>query len=361
MEEPMPPISPPERFAGLLVERAQTWPFKGLIPPPPMSPWMAASLLQKAIRRGDVPRTQLAVSSLMATDPARFWRRLGVIAFEDIGLANLPLVGQVTIALRGKTYRRAFGGDARVAIGLATDLARSPKNRAADDLLCVLTDHPMIPALTQKLAAMSERQLLEVVAGCSNTTTTCVAADMFAVNCNLPLHKVATRLTDALGVGPSVAWLVVEGWTRTRTMLPLLVGLLTQENGLKQPNPDDPMPDEVDIAGLPSWALDMFTREGKASIRRLMAGNSDVARYVRGSFPYAGRTRLLGEAVFRVESGMLRHRTDGAMGQRLRSQMERECLGIDPGQADTLLKLMRDAIPELNACRTAIMEGQRND
>lgn len=357
----MPPISPPERYEGLLVERAQTWPLQGLIPPPPMSPWMAASLLQKAIRRGDVPRTQLAASSLMTTDPARFWRRLGVIAFEDIGLANLPLVGQVTIALRGKTFRRTFGGDVRVAIGLATDLARSPKNRAADDLLCVLTDHPMIPRLTGKLAAMSERQLLGVVAGCDDTTTRCVAAEMFAVNCKLPLHKVAASLTDAIGVPPSVAWLMVEGWTRTRTMLPLLVGLLTQENGLKQPNPDDPIPDEVEITGIPGWALDMFTREGKAAIRRLMTGNSDVARYARDTFPYAGRTRLLGEAVFRVESGMLRNRWDGAMGQRLRSQMERECLGIDPGQADMLLKLMRDAIPELNACRSEIMEGQRHD
>jgi len=144
-------------------------------------------------------------------------------------------------------------------------------------------------------------------------------------------------------------------------MLPLLVGLLTQHNQLRQPNPDDQFPQEVEIAGLPSWALDMFTREGKAAIRRLMAGNSDVARYARDTFPYAGRTRLLGEAVFRVESGLLHNRQDGPMGQRLRSQMERECLGIDPGQANTLLKLMLDAIPELNDCRIAIMEGQRND
>ena len=43
------------------------------------------------------------------TDPVRMWRRLGVIAFEDIGLANLPLVGQVLVALRGKTLRRSLG------------------------------------------------------------------------------------------------------------------------------------------------------------------------------------------------------------------------------------------------------------
>jgi len=357
----MPSISPPERFAGLLVERAQTWPIKGLIPTPPISPWMAASLLQKAIRRGDVPRTQLAVSSLIATDPARFWRRLGIIAFEDIGLANLPLVGQVTIALRGKTYRRTFGGDVRVAMGLASDLARSPKNRAADDLLCILTEHPFTRRLAKKFNGMSERQMLNVVTGCPDAIISSYTAQRIAIDCNHPLSATATRLLEACGVCPSAVWLGKEGSARTQTMLPLLVGLLTQHNQLRQPNPDDLFPEEVEIAGLPSWALDMFTREGKAAIRRLMAGNTDVARHARETFPCAGRTRLLGEAVFRVESGLLRNRLDGSQGQRLRSQMELECLGIDPGQADTLLKLMRDAIPELNACRVAIMEGQRND
>ncbi|MGR3481946.1 MAG: hypothetical protein ACU0CD_14700, partial [Salipiger marinus] len=99
----------------MLIERAKTWPVQGPTSPIPMSPWQAASLLQKAIRRGDVVRVQDAVSSLLISDPARLWRRLGIIAFEDVGLGNLPLVGQVTVALRGKTFRRSLGGEARVA------------------------------------------------------------------------------------------------------------------------------------------------------------------------------------------------------------------------------------------------------
>lgn len=357
----MQPISPETRFENLLIERAQVWPVRGPTTPIPMSRWQAASLLQKAIRRGDVARTQIAVSSLLKSDPPRLWRRLAVIAFEDVGLANLPLVGQVMIASRGKTFRRSLGGETRVALGLAADLASSSKNRAADDLLCILTEHPFTRRLAKKLNRMSEQQMLNVVTGCPDLITQSYAAQKIAINCNQALPVATTRLLDACGVCPSIVWLTKEGSARTQTMLPLLVGLLTQHNQLRQPNPDDQFPQEIEIAGLPSWALDMFTREGKAAIRRLMAGDSDVARYAQDTFPYAGRTRLLGEAVFRVESGMLRNRWDGAMGQRLRSQMERECLGIDPEQADTLLKLMRDAIPELNACRSEIMEGQRHD
>jgi len=304
-----------------------------------MSRWQAASLLQKAIRRGDVARTKIAVSSLLTSDPPRLWRRLAVIAFEDVGLANLSLVGQVMVAARGKTFRRSLGGETRVALGLAADLASSPKNRAADDLFCILTEHPSTHRLAKKLNRMSERQMLNVVTGCPDLITRSYAAQQIAIDRNQPLPAAATRLLDACGVCPSVVWLTKGGSARTQTMLPLLVGLLTQHNQLRQPNPDDKFPEEVEIAGLPSWALDMFVRQGKAAIRRLMAGDSDVARYARDTFPYAGRTRLLGEAVFRVESGLLRNRLDGPMGQSLRSQMERECLGIDAGQADTLLKL----------------------
>jgi len=61
----MPTISPPTRFETLIVRRASTWPIVTPQSPVPLSPWQAASLLQKAIRRGDVERTQQAVWSLL--------------------------------------------------------------------------------------------------------------------------------------------------------------------------------------------------------------------------------------------------------------------------------------------------------
>lgn len=66
----------------------------GLTPRPtpvPISPWQAMSLLQKAIRRGRQELALHAASTLLDIAPDRFWRRAGVIAFEDIGVADLTI------------------------------------------------------------------------------------------------------------------------------------------------------------------------------------------------------------------------------------------------------------------------------
>ena len=63
-------------------------------PPSPIacSPWLAMSLMQKAIRRG-------RAATLLRDSPERLWRRCGVAAFEDIGVGDLATVGKVVAAL----------------------------------------------------------------------------------------------------------------------------------------------------------------------------------------------------------------------------------------------------------------------
>jgi hypothetical protein len=53
-----------------------------------VSPWVAMSLLQKAVRPG---RTELAfrpAATLLQQSPELLWRRLACIAFEDVGLGE---------------------------------------------------------------------------------------------------------------------------------------------------------------------------------------------------------------------------------------------------------------------------------
>src|SRR3974377_429433 len=77
-----------------------------------ISPWVAMSLLQKAIRRG---RRALALRPASATrltgSPERLWRRLACIAFEDVGLADIDTVATVTAAVTGKKFREFLGGE----------------------------------------------------------------------------------------------------------------------------------------------------------------------------------------------------------------------------------------------------------
>jgi replication-associated recombination protein RarA len=70
-----------------------------------VSPWIAMSALQKAIRRSQDGLAQRAAATLLSTSPERLWRRCGCIAFEDIGVADPDTVAIVTAALAGKRFR----------------------------------------------------------------------------------------------------------------------------------------------------------------------------------------------------------------------------------------------------------------
>jgi replication-associated recombination protein RarA len=70
-----------------------------------VSPWIAMSFLQKAIRRGRKDLAFRAAATLLIGAPDKLWRRLGCIAFEDIGVGDLDTVTLVTAAMAGKAAR----------------------------------------------------------------------------------------------------------------------------------------------------------------------------------------------------------------------------------------------------------------
>jgi hypothetical protein len=76
-----------------------------------VSPWIAMSLLQKAIRRGRKDLALRATATLLHVSPERLWRRIGCVAFEDIGVADLDAVAMATAALAGKRFRASLGGE----------------------------------------------------------------------------------------------------------------------------------------------------------------------------------------------------------------------------------------------------------
>src|SRR5437763_12998469 len=76
-----------------------------------ISPWIAMSLLQKALRRGRKNLACRAAATLLIGAPDKLWRRLGCIAFEDVGLSDLDTVALVTAAMAGKRFRAELGGE----------------------------------------------------------------------------------------------------------------------------------------------------------------------------------------------------------------------------------------------------------
>ena len=51
--------------------------------------WVALSAMQKSIRRGDRLTAQRALRTLYQHDPSSTWRRLLIIACEDVGIGAL--------------------------------------------------------------------------------------------------------------------------------------------------------------------------------------------------------------------------------------------------------------------------------
>src|SRR5215831_12291517 len=106
-------------------------------------PWVISSLLQKSIRRGETDVAQRSALTFLKLKGAAIWRRLMVIAFEDVGIGSVDTLTSTVAAAGDSAWRKGHGGDLRLAVQLAGLLAEAPKDRSAD-YLCDARDHPML-------------------------------------------------------------------------------------------------------------------------------------------------------------------------------------------------------------------------
>ena len=82
--------------------------------------WFANSLLQKAIRRGDLYAARQAERFLLEVKREHLLRCLYIIASEDIGMDHIETVAITAVCLASAKMRRDLGGDALVSGYLTT-------------------------------------------------------------------------------------------------------------------------------------------------------------------------------------------------------------------------------------------------
>ena len=104
-------------------------------------PWVISSLLQKSIRRGEIEIARRAALTFFKLKGSAIWRRLTVIAFEDIGIGSIDALTMIVAAADDSAWRKNHGGDLKLAVHLAGVLSEAPKDRSAD-YLCDAKDHP---------------------------------------------------------------------------------------------------------------------------------------------------------------------------------------------------------------------------
>ncbi|ESX80263.1 hypothetical protein X759_14075 [Mesorhizobium sp. LSHC420B00] len=328
-----------------------------------ISPWVAMSALQKGIRRGDVDLATRAAATLLATDPAKLWRRLAGVGFEDIGLADLETVGLIMAGTSGKNVREAVGGEWHVASMLVARMCAAPKCRASDDIFLSLSFHHELDELRGALAGENLSEHLSRVRERGALLGASLAA----------LHASGTRWTGQVegqtadpkalfaamrvaNVEHGIVDLAEQGWRRTREALPVLMPLLSlaRPSGELSVANDEFPPIVIGRNGLPTYCLDAFSWEGKASLARFLKGATAAGRWLSKHVPARRHLSVLAGALFRVEGGLVRQRIEWPAAATVRWLADSGFHGMKLADPAELLDMVRADLPNIDAERANV-------
>jgi hypothetical protein len=282
-----------------------------------------------------------AAATLLRNAPDILWRRVGCIAYEDIGVASLETVGLATVAPAGKRHRSALGGEWAVASCIVAEMCRAPRCRAADDLLMACELHPAYAEARAALPYLTTRDLITVATGEASVHERALAL-WYALGTSRHQSSLVSRrgepqlafdqLCEA-GWPHTMVEVAREGFRRNRAMLCPLVALLSCEQRQPTQLESDELPPEEMIGDIPTWAIDLYSREGRAALARFLQTDARAACWVRGTIRPARRVSFLGHIVFRVEGGLVVNRMRWPLADELRRQVDFECSG--PSCPDT--------------------------
>lgn len=333
---------------------------------PATSPWLATALLQKSVRRGRTDLALAAAALLLQAAPDRLWRRLAIIAVEDVGLGDLDAVYLTVVA--GAQRRRLAKRYHRwhLVSLIVMRLSEAMKCRCTDDLHVVSEDCPEWGDHRLELADLPFGDLLDVVAGSDPIERRAIAlryamgTELVAVTSDLARRRghpqAMFEFLCERGLPHTLVEISREAYRQTGEVICAFLPLLWSAfEGSEVTTRSDQFPPETMISRIPSWALDKFTREGRAAMAQFLAGGSTTSQWLRSHIAIRDRMSMLGHALFRVESGLVKDRIIWPDSVSLRRQADWNSFVVEPKEVVTLLDLLRADIDLLNEERANVL------
>lgn len=328
-----------------------------------VSKWVAASVVQKGIRRGNVDLALRAAATLLKSDPAKLWRRLAGIVFEDVGLASVDTIRLVMAATRSKSLREEFGGEWAVASRLVEQMAISPKCRSTDDLLWAISQHHELDELRASLAGVDLPEYLSrirdrgALLGASLSVLHGSGVRWDGQVAGKTANAAATF--DAMrvaGVNPEIVALAEHGFRKTREALPVLLPMLTLAlpSGVLPAQDDEFPPVVIGCNGLPTYVYDAFSWEGKSALSRFLKRNTVTGRWLRRHVPVERRMAVLAGAIFRVEGGLVKQRVQWPCAMTLRWLADAGYHNMKLSDPAGFLDMIRDDLPTIDEERSHV-------
>ncbi len=328
--------------------------------------WIASSLLQKSIRRGDAELAYRAALRFKELDRSGIWRRLIIIAFEDVGVGGIGALIDTVVAISSTEWRRACG-EASVLKFIVHRLAEAPKDRSGDYLICAAHDHPCFSEVREACRKTSLVERLQLLADSSQPLAKRAVAAWFASGINWrydrqvqggDLRALAGAYRD-LGAGEELAYSIVLAAKRVPEALIALVPLIwleVQRSGLTGIRSDS-VPETKTIAGVPLYAFDKHTRIGKRAIERLISENKPLRDCII-LFLAKGSPRKAAEiAAFYADAAPLMRRLDWEQSdslERLGIEADFIAAGLRVEGIDPVREAMNAALDHLNAIRAEL-------
>jgi hypothetical protein len=327
------------------------------IKPLPVDRWLASSTMQKSIRRGSKETAQRAALTLWHQDKRSLWMRLHVIALEDVGVASTDVIVK-TLSVVNNTVWRSRVGDLKTALYLVCLLCDAVKIRLADELYSIATRDSDYQYARNCFANPDHRYLPDCVLDQSRPLPERIIALWYLVGTRrypsdyLPMRtgttEAAADVMRSLGAPVDLTENCIVALKKSPYPLALFTPLLWTELK-KHPRSlvtwSDRYKPSVVYKGIPLVALDMFTRLGKTSYRKLQAAVPELKRFT---------TEQIGLCIFYIEGYCVDKRLTGIELNEYRKAGELadiQAAGLNIARYNQLIELLVVHADTLEAIR----------
>lgn len=332
--------------------------------PPPVGrlpdKWIAASALQKGIRRGNVELAIRALDTLWKIDHRYARKRLAIIAFEDVGLGAPDIVAVTVMACSGTKYlpkEKIYPAVRACAIALAT----SAKERSAEHIYTLLAHHEAYELIRDRFAHKTPHQLVDII----------IDTDRFLIERSAAAWLLAGTKRFGEGLMPEVQgdlgayeWAIEQldiplwhplvtmaGIRVTQCVLPVFWPLkLSQKECGEAAIINNSRKLSEAISPVPSYALDQFTRGGKAVIRTFLKEDNKLTQWLNKTLPRKSWQPTTEMGLFYLTSDQLNQEYVFAGSDKLkRLAIEADCCrwGLVASDIDVLLTILSNSLVEI--------------
>ena len=329
--------------------------------------WLASSLLQKSIRRDKPDLAWLAASYLLENYPAYFWRRLPIIALEDIGVGDLDVTMMAILAGSNTRLRVELGGCLLAATALIELMCAATKDRSTDDLFDVVLRCPNLRE--ERIAKFEAEQLEELFKSDPLGGGVLNIANLMFVQAgsigDLPASGIKKKVwAEAIHRNVSettptgLAETSLLGLKATGSILAPMLFAVGCHAEFGCPKTDDALPDNPKGTAIPTWALGQHTRVGLDGFRRYIGRSRRIHTLLsKAADGSVSRPKTIGGLVYRLDCGQMLHRRDCKLSTDLKHQATNLGWGIPDEAVPEALSILRDEFDLLNACRVEALKA----